>query len=246
MTLPDTTVEVAPSLAVASPQELASLDESLIREREWYSDAPRFLIDDDIQDAVADGALVEFHDSPHARRIGRFSAEMPGFAPYLSPRAWDALQDFSELWREVLHIEMGVVAPLDRLAVTSMVRTQEYQDQLVADSSRLASPDSTHCVGEAFDIDTSGYYIVSNNGRLYSSTDPRRREAQMRVTAQLRSRLGAPAQETAISTHPFDKRIGAAAILAARQMHAAGSINLVEEFSGTENACLHIAVNPSY
>lgn len=243
---------ILPSIAAPSDRELENLDSALERERAWYSESPRFKDERDLTAAIASGDLVQVHQSPHSRPVARFyKGGVPGFDPFLSERAWRLLHDFTDRWYDRLidlqEDQRPVIIDLAsvRLAVTSMVRHQEYQNALVA-GGRLASPDSTHCTGNAFDIDASGYYLVESNGRAVSCVDERRRAASTRIGELLANSLGAMPETLSPRDSQYFPGVTQAAIDVAKSFHAEGAINLVEEFAGTENACLHIAVNPEY
>lgn len=241
------TIDIIPGFASASPEELSSLDEKLVRERNWYRDKPRFMLDEDVEAAFLLGDLVEIHNTDDVRRISRFEGEGRNEnKPYLTPRAAKMLEDFSGLWRVILWQEYHIQTGETRLAVTSMARSQARQDAIVRTAGKLASPDSTHCTVNAVDIDASGYYSVWNDGLVETHMHPERaRNLVGETTDRLRARFG---DNGSNPTHAavYDYHITEAAIRAATQMHETGSINLVHEFVDTPNATLHLAVNPDY
>ncbi len=234
------------NVKAATEQDFAELDRQLSLERGWYADAPRFQTRQDIHDAVRSGELVQLHRSFDVLPIGRFGLGIDGFDPYLTPNAWGAVHDLGGRWRAELEANYGLMLTSNaRLAITSMTRSLEYQARLV-DGGRLASPDSTHCTGNAFDVDASGYYVVGlNGGGVESRVDPRRHAARQAIADELKSKHGSSDNE-ALKSEEYDHFIVESLIAAARKMRDEGAINLIEEFSGTENACLHIAVNPDF
>ncbi len=237
---------IIPGLSVPGDADFAALERGLARERQWFADAPRFQSDEDVQAAIVAGELQELHNSLDVRRIARFEVQAPGFTPFLRPRAWQAVHDFSQLWRDILDEDSNryEVSPR-RLAITSMVRSQAYQNRLIVQGKKLASPDSTHCVGMAFDVDVSAYYYVYSDGIAHSASDPRRASGQLAIAGQLQQRYG-DTHHAITGQSLYVASVTDAAVAAARIMHNQGVINLVEEFTGTENACLHIAVSPEY
>lgn len=238
------TIDVIHGFAEATPEERNFLDTHLAQEREWYKDAPRFMTDGDIEAAFLLGDLVEVKNTDDIQLIGRFHGE--GRAenkPYLTPRAAQMLETFTNLWRVKLWEDYHLQTGETRLSVTSMVRSQARQDALVADARKLASPDSTHCTGNAVDIDVSGYYSVWNGGFIEVHSHPGRQKSDItEVSKGLAARYGDTGSRK--QAEVYDYRITEAAIEVAQQMHEAGDINLVHEFAGTPNACLHMAVNP--
>lgn len=238
------TTEILPSLATPTERERASLTGKLQRERGWYHDAPRFMNLGEIAAARAVGDLVELDNDERIQRIRRFESGVEGFIPLLTERAYRAAQDLAELWQQHLPDMTESQRTVLRMAVTSMVRPQDYQDLIAENSQKLAAPDSTHCTGNAFDVDVSAYYHVDQRGGVSSVSDHRRHEGQRRIGRQLDQEIGG------LSATPlmdgYSSSVTMAILQAARDMHEDGAINLVEEFSDTENACLHIAVNPDY
>lgn len=237
----------APSLAMASVEEKVGLDTKLEREREWYSNTSRLQNKSDIALAILRRELVRVEDTDDIYKVGRFRSQpsIEGYTPYLTPRATRMLTDFGNIWRTILWQDFQVQTSFERLAVTSMVRTQRYQDRLVADPAKLASPDSTHCTGNAVDIDVSAYYRFDAEGNIWSHAHPGRKAGQIAIGQQLETSLGKLETPT-LRADWYDPTITDAAVMAAERMHAAGSINLVKEFTDTPNACLHMAVNPDY
>ena len=233
-----------PSLATPSKREYAEMDRALYRERQWYQDAPRFETKKQIKTAIKKRNLVFLNETKDLKPIARFNASMDGYTPYLTPHALRAAKAFGGLWRIILEREYKIVDQDLRLAVTSMVRTQKYQDTLVA-SGRFASPDSTHCTGNAFDIDVSGYYSIASKDQAISHVDPRRRAASKKIGHLIAEQMG-QSFDAKTQSKEYDPRITQAALLAAEVMYEEDSINMIHEFKSTPNACLHIAVNPTY
>lgn len=236
------------SLVAASAQDKAALEAKLERERLWYEDAPRFQDGTEIGQAIDRGALVHIDDDDgNIHRIGRFRSATPveGYVSFLTPTARRLYVDFGNLYRTVLEQEFGIDDPRIRLAATSMARTQQYQDRLVAVPGKLASADSRHCNGVAFDVDVSAYYRVDEQGNRWSYSHPRRKVGQIAIGQQLEQQLGELAQPT-FRADDYSPAVTEAAVEVAEHLHATGAINLVKEFMGTPNACLHIAVNPDY
>ena len=236
--------QLVPSLATPSKTEYAEMDIALHREREWYKDSPRYLVKKDIKRAISNNELVQLSESEDLKPIARFNTSIEGFTPYLTPNALRAAKAFGSLWRFMMKEQFGINDPVLKLAVTSMVRTQKYQDKLVA-SGRFASPDSIHCTGNAFDIDVSGYYSLVDNDTAISHVDPRRKAAGQRIGGLIAQSLG-ETFNTESHSGAYDKRVTESALWTADVLFEEYEINRVHEFKDSPNACLHIAVNPDY
>ena len=236
--------QLLPSLASPSKTEYDAMDLALHREREWYKDSPRYLVKKDIKRAIRNNELAHLSESEDLKPIARFNTSMDGFIPYLSPNALRVAKAFGCLWRVIMEEQYGIADPALKLAVTSMVRTQKYQDKLVA-GGRFASPDSTHCTGNAFDIDVSGYYSLIDNDTAISHVDPRRKAAGQRIGSLIAQSLGETFNAESHSGL-YDKRVTESALWTAEVLYEEYDINRVHEFKDSPNACLHIAVNPDY
>jgi hypothetical protein len=236
--------QLLPSLATPSKTEYAEMDIALQREREWYKDSPRYLVKKDIKRAISNHELVQLSESEDLKPIARFNTSIEGFTPYLTPNALRVAKAFGCLWRVIMEEQYGIADPALKLAVTSMVRTQKYQDKLVG-SGRFASADSIHCTGNAFDIDVSGYYSLVDNDTAISHVDPRRKAAGQRIGSFIAQSLG---ETFNAESHDgsYDKRVTESALWTAEVLFKEYEINRVHEFKDSPNACLHIAVNPDF
>ncbi len=225
-----------PALATATAHEMSRLDTLLERERRWHADTPRYQTDADIEVARQRGELVRVHGNLHLQPIRRFIHHPEVFPTLLRPEALAIRNEFGRRWRFAMKAA-GIDRPDIRLAETSYTRSQAYQDALVADPAKLAAPDSTHCAGYAFDQDNSGYFRW-DGADLISVGHPDRAAAQ-------RAYMDDQPEERHFSCdYSYDPRVVDIARNVARSLHDAGRINLVEEFQGTQNAVLHIAVPP--
>lgn len=237
---------VADLMPTLAPLHLAdqSMDHALSREYRWYAGTNRFADVQVVREAVSAGVLVEFTDDADLRRLPRFSNDVDGFWPFLTKPALDVAKDMGILWREILAAEFGIVRPELRLAVTSMVRTLEYQ-RLLVEGGRYASQTSTHCVGAAFDLDDSSYYRQEADGSFVSCANPEAIEARTAAAEVIRRRMadGTPPMRF---DNEYDPRVNIAAEMAATYMHENGLINRLKEFPDKPYSVLHVAANPDY
>lgn len=237
-------IDSIPSLALPLEEDIEMLDNKLALERAWFNDALRYRSIGDIALAIEKGMLVELNNTHLTQRIKRFESNIEGYIPYLTPQAVQAVLDLADLWVELLPDNQNNKKEHIKMSITSMVRTQEYQDKIASNPKKLAVFDSTHCTGNAFDVDVSAYYRVAEDGSHYSISDPRRHDGQRAISQVIANRYNGG--DLAVLGEGYSNIVTDSLIKAAREMSQVGAINLVEEFTGTENACLHIAVNPDY
>lgn len=235
-----------PSLAKASPEELALLEQTTERERAWYADAKRYETNDDVMNAVIDGELVLVEGDANFAPIGRLrNPELHWqFSPYLRGASLACLQEIGRAWRTELQTQ-GLDDPQLRLAVTSMVRSEAKQAVIVSDPTKFASPDSMHCVGAAFDIDASAYYYQADDGRLLSVAHPGRNKTAVQKIGQVIGSLSETTYTLPEAGRPYDPRITDALLAVANRLHDAGAVSRILEFVGTENQCVHITPHPT-
>lgn len=239
----------APIRSLSNPDsfDFERMNVELERERAWYKDAPRFETIRDIGAAYRAGELVRVFSSEDIRLIARFEEKLEGFWPYLTPRANAMKDELGRRWRDLLWEDYGIHREntmTDMLASTSMVRSMRYQRKIIA-VGKLSSPDSNHCRGESVDFDDSGYYTLDrDSGIIYSRSHPGRAVGKKEIREELREKN--PMKDEPVYDGGYDPRINEAARRVAEMMHSEGKINLVKEFQGTPNACLHMTVSPDY
>ena len=234
---------VTPSLAVVDAAELALLTEKTRLENEWYAAHERFVTNDDIIRAAKLGELAWVGSNRDIAPVYRF--RQPGnehkFPPFLLPESAVAYRAIGRLWRERLNDE-GINDPNYRIASTSFVRSEVTQAALVADGTKLASPDSTHCVGAPVDFDTSGYYWWSGDYGLMKVSHPGR---DQKKAGEIGSMLGTanPTPEAPIT---YDQRVMDALVGVLDDLHDQGLVNHLLEFEGQANQCSHVAPHPDF
>ncbi len=235
-----------PRLETATASHLQDVIVQTAREVEWYQHAERFADIDHIMGAVAARQLVTVTGDSHLTPIYRL--RNPGLErekpPFLLPNSRAALAAVGRLWRQEV-VERGVDAPDLRLAVTSLVRTEAMQKDLV-NSGALAAPDSTHCVGAAFDLDASGYYRIDLDNGPVPIVSPKRDQAGMRKIGEwLTDRYGNSTQPMVIGdSADFDSRVITSLLVVAQELHEGDYLNRIVEFPDAGNQCLHFCPNP--
>lgn len=233
-----------PRLAQAHEGDLVSVTQATQRERDWYQSHTRFLTDTQITVYASRGELHKVTPDSNVVPTARF--RNPDlhfrFPPYLLPDSLLAYRAVGWLWRQRL-ADDGIPRPDVRLAGTSFARSQMYQADLI-EAGALATLMSTHCVGAAFDLDASGYYVFTPDSGLESVAHPDRAGSLKLVASHLGDRSLANSFATRESAEPYDERITNQLIRAVTDLHDAGMLNRVVEFPGTHNQCVHLAPNP--
>jgi len=244
---PQKTLEI-PHFSVAQAEDFHRLEGQLVREKEWFQGNdlfPVFQTDAAIEVAAADGTLVRVPSTPDFTPTARFFDNPDTYKPYIHPIAMWAMTRWVQLtFRELEECDIetrDIVLP-----ITSMVRSQEYQDKLVSDPTVLATPDSTHCRAMAWDSDGAGYYRRRDDGRLVSVGVPERAPQQQDLVERLRD-YGVEEEDLPVFDYEsYDPRVNRAQMYAAELlMEREGAINFVLEFADQPNACLHMAANPA-
>ena len=229
--------------ARAVQKELGGVDVLLERERSWFEHAPRFSDAAAITEAVVDGRLVPFTGDTNMSVVRRFRnpALNEQYPPYLTPNAEASLRGLGRIWRLVAN-EIGVPQEV-RLAVTSLVRSQAYQNHLVAEG-KLAVPDSTHVTGNAYDIDLGGYYIDLEDGRE-ATVSLREIDPQQEIAAAFGHDLAVKRDDPVrLGPEQYTPEPTQALLYVASILHQHQFINRVVELSHTPNRVLHIAAAP--
>lgn len=225
-------------------KDLANIDENLARERQWYSQAFRFQDHQAALGGLASNKLVSVQGDDNFRLIRRLrNTDLDHiYPPLLTPSAAESLKDIGDLWRKSV-TELGVPAEV-KLSVTSLLRSQEYQDKIVA-SGKLAVSDSTHVTGNAFDIDLGGYYVDLGYGRE-ATVSLRHPVDQQNIASAFSLDLGVGGEEPHLRQGPehFLPAVPEALKTVLFAMHDHGLINSFVEMDGTPNATVHVAPSP--
>lgn len=231
-----------PSFTNAPAKEQAELLEKTKREEIWYDGFERFVTNADITAAAEAGKLQQVEPDENIMPIYRLrNSEMrEAYPPYLLPVSALALSAVGRMWRQELRMR-NIDDPHLRLATTSFVRSEEAQAVLVADPTKLANPNSTHCVGGPFDIDESGYYWQGNDGVLYKVSHPDR---DKNLSAAIGESLGntPPPPDAPVQ---FEPAVMGALVDIATRLHEKEWLNNVTEYERLPNQCGHLAPNPA-
>ena len=104
------------------------------------------------------------------------------------------------------------------LAVTSLVRSVEYQENLIK-RGKLGMPDSPHTKGQSFDIDGCGYY---DNGK---AINPRQSENYRDI---------------------YNPHVHHLLKETLEEMKKENCLNYILEYENTDNQCFHVTRNLAY
>lgn len=201
--------------ANAMPEELLRVENLYGEERKWWGNAPAYENLEQIEKDIERGILEKVESDKNVKLITRFiSGEFKEWPPYLHKETVIMLKNIGEKWRNKME-EIGLPDDI-QLAITSLIRTKEYQEDLIK-RGKLALKDSTHTKGQAFDIDGCGYYL---NGK---PINPRQDEEYKK--------------EYNPKVHELLKEV-------LDEMKSQEVLNYILEFEGTTNQCFHIARNP--
>lgn len=186
-------------------------------ERKWWKNYSAYETADDILKDVEKGVLAKIESDKNFKLIMRFgNSELKDWQPYLHKDTAYLLKKIGEKWRG--KIKQANLSDEILLAVTSLIRTVEYQEKLIKKGA-LAMPDSSHTKGQSFDIDGCGYYENDN------VVNPR---------------------QTANYYDIYNPLIMRALKETLEEMKKENYLNYVLEYENTNNQCFHITRNPDY
>lgn len=242
MSITDTSPEVVPSIAKASPEEQRALEFKLAREHAWYIYHKRFEAAPNIGTAVLKGELSFVGNDSNIVPVGRFRNPRLAdrFPPYLLPTSLLAYKAIGRLWRAEMK-GIGISQPALRLAGTSYVRSVEAQAKIVADPTKLASPKSNHCVGASFDIDAANAYWLDPESGVMRIIHPDCDQDSVDVISKALGNDPNPPK----APFPYEPEIFGGLIRVADELHRLEMINRVLEFKGSPNQAVHMTPNPA-
>lgn len=207
-------------------------------ERAWYHKTPQFQSAEQILAAFTTKRLAQVVPTSNFLPIMRLRNPqlISTYPSYLTTDAHGLLLKIGENWRLKM-VEEKLDGQI-RFAVTSLVRTQAYQNTLVA-AGKLADPNSAHTRGEAFDLDASGFYI--------GETPINPRTAMQEDFRNAFRALGAEVSDQAFGDFGlYNTRVHELLKEVLQTMMTDGALHFVHEFPGTGNDVLHVCRNPGF
>jgi UDP-N-acetylmuramoyl-tripeptide--D-alanyl-D-alanine ligase len=221
-----------------SQKHLEEIKSATVIERQWYEQAKPFKTLAEILAAAKTGRLQKIEPSPNYLPILRFrNPKLAGiYPPYLKAGTKVLLEEVTSRWRKETAIQG--VGPDARLAVTALIMTEAYRDELIK-AGKLAIDKGPHVLGEAFDIDGCGYYLGE------SPVNPRRQtHAEWdAVFGQMGAQLARPDFQ---NYDQYNPKVHQALQKVLEDMMKEGKLHYVLEYPGTTNASYHICRHPDY
>lgn len=143
-------------LAVYKKAESESIQREVILERQWWSDAVMFTLNDAIHSHILKEVPIEGHNY---RLVGKLrSNEEPRLA---RSETIILLATIEDMWRERL-TRAGLPYNTVYLSVTSLYRDEALQQRLRQETHMASLGLSAHGAGAAIDFDPRGYYFGDN------------------------------------------------------------------------------------
>ncbi len=138
------------------------------------------------------------------------------------------------------------VDPRIRLAATSFVRTDEYEEELIA-AGKFAVQRSTHGSGNSFDVDYCGYSYWDASLQREVVVSLRPPDAQLAIASAFERDLGVTRTDEPLRLGPehFDERVPACIDFVVERLYLNNRLNFVLEMANTPNGAMHITPSPN-
>ncbi len=234
------------SLIDVSASDLKQIEIDGQREHNWHKQTKRYQTDQDVQNGFTDGQLLKVEITSDYRPITRLlnPANNLKYPPYLKKEALEALKQLASNWRMQLTKKYSKKYDNLLLPLTFLVCSEDYRQELLKDSTKIVGKEGTHTTGYTFDIDASSYYI--KDGESFASVaDPRRAQQIISSNTKNLTKIGGSFMHTQQANEVYNPEVTQILIACAEEMYSQGKINLIIEYPGTQNCCLHISVKPS-
>jgi hypothetical protein len=234
------------SLIDVSASDLEQVEIDGQRERNWHKQSKRYQTDQDIQDAFNEKRLLKVGVTTNYRPITRLlnPANNLKYPPYLKNEALKILNELAHNWRKKLTEKFSSKYNDVLLPLTFLTCSEDYRQELLKDSTKIVGKEGTHTTGYTFDIDASSYY--KKDGESFASVaDPRRAQKIISNNTKNLTKIGGAFMHTQQASEAYNPEVTQTLIDCAREMHKTQKINLIVEYPGTQNCCLHISVKPN-
>lgn len=243
--MPEPAKLVQKSQVEVTPKDQRQIDQKSQLERSWHKNTPRYQTRQDVITAFQNKELVRIGLTKNYRPITRLlnpDTDLQ-YPPFLKKNAQKVLNKLTKRWRKQLTKEFGQRYKNVLLALTFLVSSEEYKKELLNTPGKILNAEGTHATGYTFDIDASSYYI-QDGGNFYSVTDPRRNPSIVKKSTSNLIKIGGPKMHTLTSKEEYSSRITEILTEEAQKLFKEGLINLIIEYPGTQNCCLHICTKP--
>lgn len=234
------------SLIDVSASDLEQVEIDGQRERNWHKQSKRYQTDQDIQDAFNEKRLLKVGVTTNYRPITRLlnPANNLKYPPYLKNEALKILNELAHNWRKKLTEKFSSKYNDVLLPLTFLTCSEDYRQELLKDSTKIVGKEGTHTTGYTFDIDASSYY--KKDGESFASVaDPRRAQKIISNNTKNLTKIGGEFMHTQQASEAYNPEVTQTLIDCAKELHKAQKINLIVEYPGTQNCCLHISVKPN-
>jgi hypothetical protein len=234
------------SLIDVSASDLEQIEIDGQRERNWHKQSKRYQTDQDIQDAFNEKRLLKVGVTTNYRPITRLlnPANNLKYPPYLKNEALKILNELAHNWRKKLTEKFSSKYNDVLLPLTFLTCSEDYRQELLKDSTKIVGKEGTHTTGYTFDIDASSYYKKTEESYA-SVADPRRAQQIINNNTKNLTKIGGAFMHTQQASEAYNPEVTQTLIDCAREMHKTQKINLIVEYPGTQNCCLHISVKPN-
>lgn len=218
-------------------QELERISREHKIERDWYSDIPSFANNAAIAATAKKGVLVKITETSDYLPIMRLRNPKlhDEYPPYLTKASAGLLGQITTEWRKRMLAE-GFDQNV-RLAITSLTRSQEYQNKIVA-AGKMALSDGPHLRGEAFDIDGCGYYVGDK------PVNPRQKKVGGEFHKAFEQMDAGLPEPELIDYNEYQPRIHEILHEVLKDLMAQDKLHYLHEFPNTNNTVFHVARNP--
>jgi hypothetical protein len=225
--------------------DLAQVNRETELEFSWHLKTPRFQTNLDIQEAFQKGELVQIGLTENYRPISRFLNPDTNlqYPPYLNERSKQVLDEITVNWRSKVTQEFGNECDNVLVPITFFVCSEEYVQALKSTPGKIISDQGTHSTGFTFDLDASSYYLKEGD-EFSSVTDPRRNPDIIKSNKDGLIKVAGSALHTKSSNQIYNQRITDLLVEAALESKVNGKANVIVEYEGTQNRCLHICAKP--
>lgn len=215
------------------------------QELRWHKKTPRYQTNKDIQSAYQSGELIKVGITKDYRPITRLlnpDTDLQ-YPPYLKPEAKKVLDELASLWRSKIKSKYKEQYTNVLLPITFLVCSEDYKKELLKTPGKILNSEGTHATGYTFDIDASSYYLKSGDN-FFSVADPRRNPEIIQQNTKNLIKIGGGKLHTLHTSEEYNKHLTDLLVETARELHATGKANVILEYAGTQNQCLHICVKP--
>ncbi|MDQ5913400.1 MAG: hypothetical protein QG623_18 [Patescibacteria group bacterium] len=236
---------VQQSLIDVTKKDQLQIERDSKLELTWHQETPRFQTNEEIQEAYRIGELVKIGVTKDYRPITRLlnSDTDLQYPPYLRPNAKKVLDELASIWRSKVKHKYGKQYDNALLPLTFLVCSEAYKKELLKTKGKILNSQGTHPTGYTFDVDASSYYLKKGD-QFFSVADPRRDAAIIQKSTENLIKIGGSKHHTLRTSEPYNEHLTNLLVETARELHSSGKANVILEYPGTQNQCLHICVKP--